>query len=123
MRTKHDFYREQLAGTDKVLCKESAAEFLDLSNGDFTEDIYFYQKSEAEGKDVIFDYGIYCTSINQTLNDLLADPDSDDQVIIESLSNYYFEHHESFEGITFCTSENEARFQSFKQAAIEYYNE
>lgn len=123
MRTKHDFYREHLAGTDLVLCKESAAEYLNLSNGTFEEYITFYEKNQAEGKEVVFINEIYCTSINQTFNDLLSDPESDDQVILESLSNYYFEHHKNFAGLTFFTPEIATRFQSFKQDAIEYYKD
>lgn len=47
IETKHDYYIENLIGTERVLCKESAAEFLNLSNGNFNMTIHSYSEEEA----------------------------------------------------------------------------
>ena len=120
MYLKHHYFRDMILGTDYVLCKESAAEYLNLSNGNFGRNIEYY--SEAAGRDVIEIDGILCTSINQTINDLLEDKDSDEQVLLESLSNYYFENNESFDGIKIADI-NRKRFAEIEQAAISYYDD
>jgi len=122
IHTKHDYYIENLIGTDRVLCKESAAEFLNLSNGNFSTDIYFYSSEESFGKEIIIKRGIKCTSINQTINDLLMEPGSDGQILLESLSNYYYEHNKSFEGLVI-KDENMKCFIELRQDAIDYYND
>lgn len=122
IHTKHDYYIEKLIGTDRVLCKESAAEFLNLSNGNFSTDIYFYSLEESSSKEVIIKRGIKCTSINQTINDLLMGPGSDEQILLESLSNYYYEHNESFDGLVI-KDENMKYFNELRQDAIDYYND
>lgn len=53
---------------------------------------------------------------------MLADGNCDEQAILESLSNYYFAHNESFGGLTI-TPENERRFLEFREDAIRYYDE
>ena len=116
----HDYLREQLQGTENILCKESAADYLNLSNGTLSEDITFY--SSSEGKEVIFLRGIWCTTVNQTINDLLEDNDSDEQVLLESLSNYYYKNNESFQGLTI-EEKNQERFLELKEAAIGYYDD
>lgn len=118
--TKHDFYREKISGTPYVLCKESAAEFLDLSNGNFGTSICYYENDE--GVEYFEDMGMKCTTVNQTINDLLADEKCDEQILLESLSNYYFEHKESFSGLVILPT-NIIRFEKLKQWAIEYYND
>lgn len=42
--------------------------------------------------------GLICTTINQTIIDLL-EQNGDKQIITESLANYYDEHYESFDGL------------------------
>ena len=122
IETKHDYYIENLIGTGRVLCKESAAEFLNLSNGNFNMTIHSYSEEESNGKDVIVKRGIKCTSINQTINDLLVDVNSDEQIILESISNYYYEHKESFDGMIIEDS-NKELFEELRQDVIEYYDE
>ena len=120
MYLKHDFYRNALAGTRYILCKESAAEYLNMSNGTFGRRVDYY--TEAGGREIIKKGGILCTSVNQTINDLLADDGSDEQTLLESLSNYYFDHNESFDGMRI-EPENLCRFEELKQAAVEYYDD
>lgn len=52
--TKGEFYIYMLEGTDQVLCKESAAEYLALSNGTFDSYVASYDPEEYVGKDIIF---------------------------------------------------------------------
>lgn len=118
--TKHDLYREKLSGTPYVLCKESAAEFLNLSNGNFGTSISYYEN--GDGVEYFEKMGMKCTTVNQTINDLLADEKCDEQILLESLSNYYFEHDESFSELLI-KPENTKRFEKLKIWAIEYYND
>lgn len=97
--------------------KNLAAEFLNLSNGNFNMTIHSYSEEEAQEKDVIVKRGIKCTSVNQTINDLLSDENLDEQVIMESLSNYYYEHKESFEGMIIEES-NRKLFEELRQDVL-----
>ena len=122
MYLKHDYYQQALAGTDKVLCRESAAEYLNLSNGNFGKNIEYYLYPEAVGREVIVVNGILCTSVDQTINDLLEDPESDEQVLLESLGNYFYENQGSFNGLKIKPG-NQERFAELEQAAISYYDD
>ena len=99
IETKHNYYQDKLRGTSFILCKESAAEYLNLSNVNLDYNIDYYE----DGADVEFIeiLGIRCTTVNQTINDLLTDPECNEQVLLEALSNYYYEHKESFAGEDF----------------------
>ena len=67
--------------------------------------------------------GIRYTDFNRTLADSFANEDIlDMQGITEGLSNYYFEHNESFDGIS-VPPEYQKRFQKLADDAINYYNE
>lgn len=61
-----------------------------------------------------------CTSFTQTINDMLSDPSSDRQALLEALSDYYYEHNQSFFGLEIDPPNKEA-FESIKEWAIEYY--
>lgn len=122
MYLKHDYYQQALAGTDKVLCRESAAEYLNLSNGNFGKNIEYYLYPEAVGREVIVVNGILCTSVDQTINDLLEDKESDEQVLLESLGNYFYENQGSFKGLKIKPG-NQERFAELEQAAISYYDD
>lgn len=61
--------------------------------------------------------------MSQTFNDLFKQIDHrNDQPIIEALSDYYFTHGESFEGLVI-EPENQKIFDKLKNWAIEYYDE
>ena len=53
---------------------------------------------------------------------MLSIEDIDSQILAESLSNYYYQHNESFEGII-VEKKNINKFEEYKQWAIEYYDE
>jgi hypothetical protein len=65
--------------------------------------------------------GLLCTTINQTINDLLR-ADGDNQVIQESLATVYYANGESFDSLHIDT-ELIPIFEHYKDWAIEYYDE
>lgn len=123
-----------------LLCLESAADFLSLSNGtlylcNITAYTSIDQKIDGfelrylpdcfKSKQYIEREGIYCTTVEQTLLDLLEyEHDIDIQNLLESLSKYYYTHNETFNGLE--KQMNSAQLQAFekwKQDAIDYYTE
>jgi hypothetical protein len=129
------WFRAVLAGMDVVLCHTSALECLHMFSGYVHESqIYLYSKVPLPYENVkcyvvdsfdgmeIEEFGILrCTSFNQTVNDMLRDYDLiDDVSLAESLSDYYFSHGESFEGLI-VEPQHAERFAFFKDWAMEYY--
>ena len=128
--------RAKLARLDCILCLETAADYLGLSNGGMTNKISVYSvaKIEVDGIECIIvpnyegikheaSLDIQCTTVEQTLVDILK-YDRDSQAIMESLSNYYFEHGESFdELISTLPSEIITTFERYRVDSVEYYNE
>jgi hypothetical protein len=120
-----------------VLCHTSALECLELFPGYLNEkriDVYAKECGRFEnvnyrivdsfdGINIASFRGVRYTTVNQTINDMLADFDNiDEQPLIEALSTYYYRHGESFSGLVI-EPENQAVFNSIKDWAIEYYNE
>lgn len=62
-----------------------------------------------------------CTTINQTIVDLL-ERDGDEQIITESLANYYEEHGQSFDGLDI-PKHLSPRFEKYSEWAMAYYEE
>ena len=63
-----------------------------------------------------------CTTFNQTINDMLRNINNEDESSdIEALSNYYYSHGESFDGLDIAT-DNIASFQALKSVAMDYYS-
>jgi len=124
-------------GREWILCHTSALECLELFVGYLNErriDVYAKEPGEFENVnyrivDTFDDLGIASfrdlryTSVNQTINDMLADFDNiDEQPLVEALSTYYHSHGDSFEGLEI-KPENLAVFDSVKDWAVDYYNE
>ena len=66
---------------------------------------------------------VLCTSVNQTVNDMLDDFDNiDEQSLVQGLSDYYYANHQSFDGLLI-KPENMGNFNKIKDWAIEYYDE
>lgn len=65
--------------------------------------------------------GLLCTTVNRTIIDLL-EQNGDEQIITESLANYYEEHNESFDGLEI-PKHLQSRFEKYKVWALEYYEE
>jgi hypothetical protein len=135
--TTREWHRAVVGGKDMILRRTSALEFLELFGGYLREkaiDVYAKERGPFENINYhIVDtfseiesirFGsVLCTSINQTLNDMLNDFDNiDEQSLVEGLSRYYYMHGDSFTGIII-KPENIERFNSIKDWAIEYYNE
>ena len=119
-----------------ILAYETAAEFLGLFVGyainNKADEIFVLEEKPINNtkqyliqnfnnKDYFEKNGIYCTTEEQTLIDLV-DQDGDIQVILESLADYYFRHNNSFDGIDVPPVLSE-RFNKYCEWAIDYYNE
>jgi len=88
------------------------------------ENINYHIVDTFDGIDAIRIGGVLCTSINQTINDMLADFDNiDEPALAEGLSCYYYGHgKESFDGLEI-KPENMERFNSMRDWAIEFYDQ
>ena len=65
--------------------------------------------------------GLKCTTVSQTIIDLL-EQNGDEQIITESLANYYNEHNESFDGLDM-PEHLQSRFEKYRKWALECYEE
>lgn len=110
--TFYDVYKTLLNGIDCIVCKESAADLLGYSNGGFRSKIDIYTLQDYNLPylnchvvrdllkiDVQDSHGIKVVPIEQTIVDLLQDDNSDDQIIFESMANYYYKNNLSFSNI------------------------
>ena len=132
-----DWLQDVVQGKDLILCGVSALEFLELFNGYVNESkIQVYAKSKGQFDNIEYhivdsfdniEYlnfdGVLCTTVNQTINDMLANYDDIDELaFLEAMSNYYFANDESFNNLKI-KPENLNIFNQVKQIAIEYYCE
>ena len=101
--TYNKYLRQILGQCECILARDTAADYLGLTNGGQrnTVQIYVKKKQDVEGTEQIIvgsfekiEYemrcGLLCTTVNQTIVDLL-EQDGDEQIITESLANYYEE--------------------------------
>lgn len=130
----NDQLRNLLANVECVLAFDTAADFLGLTNGGYRSvaQIFVNKKQKVEGTEQIVvpsledleceeRNGLLCTTVNRTIMDLL-EQNGDEQIITESLANYYEEHNESFEGLEI-PKHLQSRFEKYKAWALEYYEE
>lgn len=130
----NDQLRTLLAGVECVLAFDTAADFLGLTNGGYrpVAQIFVNKKQNVEGTEQFVvpslenleceeRGGLVCTTINRTIIDLL-EQNGDEQIITESLANYYEEHHESFDGLEI-PKHLQKRFEKYAAWAKEYYEE
>lgn len=117
---KSQYFRKALEGTDYVLCLVSAAEYLGLCSCTTEPMIYVLTRKDCEkdGIEVTSKNGLWYTTINQTINDLLADGTVDEQVILESLADQYYRN--AYKELHI-KPENEEAFQHFRPMAEHYY--
>lgn len=130
------WFREVVGDKQLILRGTSALEFLELFNGYVGEEvIYVYSLSKGSYENIEYsvvdcfekiDYvrieNVLCSSLNQTVNDMLSDSSSDEQALCEALSNYYYANNESFDGL-YINTVNQERFDKLKESAISYYKE
>ena len=133
--TYNDYLRDLLKDAPCILAYDTAADYLGLWSGSMnplTAKIYVCKPLYIEGTTEYplpsFDavehenrLGLLCTTVNQTINDLLR-ADGDNQIIQESLSKYYYKNGESFEGLVI-RPELRGLFDRYKDWALEYYDE
>ena len=132
--TKSDYFEAMIKDKDVILAFESALEQHNLTNGNFNSKIIVYSSKPLSNPFKVhlvdnydeIDYvdvrGLKTTTLNKTINDMLSIEDIDSQILAESLSNYYYQHNKSFEGII-VEKKNINKFEEYKQWAIEYYDE
>ena len=117
-----------------VLAFDTAADFLGLTNGGYrpVAQIFVNKKQNIEGTEQILvpslaaleseeRNGLVCTTVNRTIIDLL-EQNGDEQIITESLANYYDEHDGSFEGLKI-PGHLQEKFKKYCAWAMEYYEE
>lgn len=132
--TYNDQLRNLLANADCVLAFDTAADFLGLTNGGYRSmaQIFVNQKQNISGTEQFIvpslealeceeHNGLMCTTVNQTIIDLL-EGNGDEQIITESLANYYEEHDESFEELRI-PEYLLPRFEKYREWAVAYYEE
>lgn len=132
--TYNDQLRHLLTNVECVLAFDTAADFLGLTNGGYRPavQIFVNKKQNIEGTEQTLvpslealeceeRNGLRCTTVNRTIIDLL-EQNGDEQIITESLANYYEEHCESFEGLTI-PNHLQSKFEKYKEWALEYYEE
>jgi hypothetical protein len=130
----NDQLRNLLADVKCVLAFDTAADFLGLTNGGHraVAQIFVDKKQNIDGTEQIIvpslealEYeergGLKCTTVNRTIIDLL-EQDGDEQIITESLANYYEDHNGSFSHLQIPKHLN-AKFEKYKEWALEYYEE
>jgi len=135
--SNREWFRSALKGQNVILCYTSALECHELFLGYLCEkkiDVYALEKGEYtninyyvvdsfDGIETVRFEGLVCTSINQTINDILAEFDNiDEQSFIEALWYYYVTHNKSFNGLNI-SSQNMEQFNAIKDWAIEYKGE
>lgn len=97
-----------------IVCKKSSADLLGYSNGGFRKNIEVYSTKDYnlpylkchvvdDLSKIPFEYfhEIKVVPIENTVVELLEDEKSDQQILLETLANYYCDHNDSYEGINF----------------------
>jgi hypothetical protein len=133
--SNREWFISALRGKDVVLCHTSALECLGQFPGYVNEnqiDVYatahepyeninWYLVEGFDGMEIVNIAGLRCTSLNQTVNDMLRDYDViDEQSLVQALADYYYGNGESFDGLQIAPQYAE-RFNSIKDWAVEFY--
>lgn len=134
VKTYNDYLRKLLNGISCILAFETAADYLGLTNGGYREKAKIFVVEEQPVSDTeqikISSFaekecqkrnGLLCTTVNQTIVDLL-ERNGDEQIIMESLANYYEEHGQSFSGLDIPEHLREC-FEKYSEWAKVYYEE
>lgn len=130
-----DWFECILKDKDVVLCFTSALECLQMFLGYINEtDIDVYAKEKGNCPNITYHIvdnynhlqiqkvgSLYCTTFEQTVNDMLEHIDElDEQPLVEALNDYYNNNNKSFDGLNI-RPENETKFENIKEWALEYY--
>lgn len=130
----HDLMQEKLRGVDCVLAFESASDYLATNKMTYRPSLYVYARQELniqgvectiidsyDGLELVDDGVLRCTSVQQTIIDLLR-YDRDPQVTIEAIADWYYTHNESYAGLTL-PADVQPLFDDCAEDAINYYND
>lgn len=110
--TLQDSIREKLHGVDCVLAFETASDYLATNKMTHQRPAYYvYSTHELnipevectivdnyDSLDIVEERGMKCTSVTQTMWDLLRN-DRCTQVTIECIADWYFRHNESYDDL------------------------
>jgi len=129
------WHQSVVGGQDVILRRTSALEHLQLFNGYLNEnkvDVYAKQPGQYDNVNYCLvetfddiDYirfdNVLCTTVSQTINEMLSDYDNCDELaLVEGLAEYYQAHGKSFDGLE-VKPKNMDRFNSIKDWVTEYY--
>jgi hypothetical protein len=133
--SNREWFNNILHGRDVVLCHTSALECLGQFPGYVNEsqvDVYATVREpyvninwnlvdDFDDIEIVNIAGLRCTSLNQTVNDMLRDYDNiDEQSLIQALADYYYSNGECFDGLQI-DPQNTDLFNSIKDWAVEFY--
>ncbi|GHV47667.1 hypothetical protein FACS189499_05570 [Clostridia bacterium] len=134
--SNREWFNSVLKDRDVVLCHTSALECLGQFPGYVNEtqiDVYSkirepyenincYVVDGFDDLDIVNIAGLRCTSLNQTVNDMLRDYDViDEQSLVQALADYYNRNGGSFNGLQIA-AEYADRFNAIKDWAVEFYD-
>ena len=134
--SNREWFNSVLRGKNVVLCHTSALECLGQFPGYVNEnqiDVYatvrepyeninWYLVEGFDGLDIVTIGDLRCTSLNQTINDMLRDYDLiDEQSLAQALADYYYSNGESFDGLRIAPQYAD-RFNAIRDWAVEFYN-
>jgi hypothetical protein len=130
-----DWFRAVLGSENVILCHTSALECLQLFLGYANEkgiDVYAKSKGKYDnihyrivdsfdGIATVSAYGLLCTTVSRTVNDMLDEfENTDEQSLVEGLSDYFYLHNRSFDGLVI-EPRNRELFETVKDWAVEYH--
>jgi hypothetical protein len=130
------WFRDVLSGKDVVLCHTSALECLGQFPGYVNEsqiDVYAMAREPydninwhivdgLDGLDIVNIAGLRCTSLNQTVNDMLRDYDIiDEQSLVQALAGFYYRNGGSFDDLRIAPRYADL-FDTIKDWAIGFYD-
>ena len=134
--SNREWFNSVLGGKDVVLCHTSALECLGQFPGYVNEnqiDVYTtvrepyenvnqYVVDSFDGIEIINIAGLRCTTLNQTINDMLRDYDViDEQSLVQALADFYYRNGRSFDDLRIAPQYTE-RFNAIRDWAVEFYN-
>jgi hypothetical protein len=133
--SNREWLHSALIGMEVVLCHTSALECLGLFPGYVNEnqiDVYTkghepyenvnqYVVDSFDNLDTVCIGELRCTSLNQTINDMLRDYEViDEQSLVQALADYYYSNDKSFSGLRIAPQYAE-RFNAIRDWASEFY--
>jgi hypothetical protein len=135
--TNYDWFLNYVRAEDQpvILCRTSALECLELFPGYGNEkeiDVFATRKGKFENVNyhIVDNFDnietvqvdeIFCTSLNQTVNDMLDDYDNMDiQAFVEGLAEHYFSHNRVWDDVVI-KPQNTELFTFYKEGAEQHF--